>query len=302
MKNTTVAELMTTDVVTLEKEQAIPLAQEMMRMLHIRHLPVVQEDSGELVGLVTHRSLLAAQVELLEDIVGEESERELSMPVARVMATDIKTVKPQTTAAEALELMLDQKLGSLPVIENGDVIGIVTSKDFLELALRNLSNEGDLPNAPPIARAPPSATGFSWAIIALLLVIIAMLASMMMASRTGQAAPATISGSSEPFSTAPRDKKTRNTPRDEAAPPRKAAMKSETVRKRPAKPANRSPRKTTKPAAASDVSSSPAAPPDSYDSGDPAPVSPDAGDAGDDANDDDGTRRKWVPEPIPQNW
>jgi CBS domain-containing membrane protein len=135
MNKTKVRELMTTNVVTLDKQQAIPLAQELMRMMHVRHLPVVGDDGG-LVGMVTHRSLLTAQVNMLSQITSDEtSETELTIPVAKVMTTEVVTAGPDETVAEALTKMLAAKQGVVVVVEEGQIVGVLTSRDFLELAL-----------------------------------------------------------------------------------------------------------------------------------------------------------------------
>lgn len=150
MKKTLVKDLMTTDVVTLDKQQAIPLAQELMRLLRIRHVPVVEEGTGKLEGLVTHRGLLGAQVELLAQLSGaQETEQELSIPVSKAMTTEVFTTTPETAVVDALRKMLRNKRGSLPVLEDGKVVGIVTSRDLLrfQLELLERAEEGDADQA-----------------------------------------------------------------------------------------------------------------------------------------------------------
>lgn len=135
MKAKRVRELMTTDVIKLDKQQAIPLAQELMRMMHVRHLPVVGDDD-ELVGMVTHRSLLSAQVELLSQMAGgDDAERELSIPVAKVMTAEVQTVGPDAPVSEALKKMLDARQGVVVVVEGKRIVGVLTSQDFLKLML-----------------------------------------------------------------------------------------------------------------------------------------------------------------------
>ena len=157
-----VEDLMTREVITLEKEQAVPLAQELMRMLHIRNLPVVDE-KGTFVGLVTQPSLLAAQVELLSELNEDDPvERELSVPVAKVMTTSNSTVTPNTPAADALQLLVDRKESSIPVVDSdGKVVGIVTVKDFLALALKNL-RESENTSVSGVAAAVSSSTTAPW--------------------------------------------------------------------------------------------------------------------------------------------
>jgi CBS domain-containing protein len=164
MKRTTVRELMTRDVITLQKGQSMPTAEELLRLLRIRHLPVVDRE-GKLVGLVTHRQLLQAHVNLLAELgSADEDAPEDKIPVRRVMQSEVLTISPDHDAATALELMLSEKVGSLPVLEDGRVVGIITSKDFLAFQLRKLRAEsgdaasGTLEDDPPtIPDAPPAA-------------------------------------------------------------------------------------------------------------------------------------------------
>jgi CBS domain-containing protein len=206
-ERTRVRDLMTSEVITLEKEQALPLAQELMRMLHIRNLPVV-DDKGNFVGLVTQQSLLAAQVELLSEMSGGDPvERELSIPVARVMTTAVTTVSPDTFAVDALELMIEKKESSFPVIEDHKVVGIVTVKDFLALALANLrAGEGEQAaslhsaDAPTLARSRWSSPVFHrWITILLLAAILVLISILVVREFNGSA----VAGSAKPGVAAP---------------------------------------------------------------------------------------------------
>jgi len=131
-------DLMSTDVVSLLKEQSLPYAEELMRLERIRHLPVVDDD-GHLVGIVTHRDLLGAQVSALTALDEEDkTDLELAVPVAKVMRTDVWTVASDTPALEAAQILLDHAFGCLPVVDDGVLVGILTEADFLELLVRVL--------------------------------------------------------------------------------------------------------------------------------------------------------------------
>lgn len=133
-----VSDLMTTDIVALLKEQSLPFAEELMRLERIRHLPVVDDD-GHLVGLVTHRDLLGAQVSALTALDDEDkTDLELAVPVAKVMRTDVWTVAPDSPALEAAQIMLDHAFGCLPVVDQRVLVGIVTEADYLALLVRVL--------------------------------------------------------------------------------------------------------------------------------------------------------------------
>lgn len=133
--------LMTKHVVTLHKEQSLPLADSMMELNHVRHLPVV-DGRGRLVGLVTHRDVLAAQISTLAALsVHERNELQLAVPVARLMNTLVWTVRPDTPAVAVAELLMDNRFGCVPVVDDHrKVVGIVTEADFLSLAVRMLEH------------------------------------------------------------------------------------------------------------------------------------------------------------------
>ncbi|MCA9669499.1 MAG: CBS domain-containing protein [Myxococcales bacterium] len=140
MSDLTVGELMSRSLVTLEAEQSVPLARELMEMERIRHLPVV--DGKRLIGLVTYRDLLAAHRQRVDGLIAELDEPiDLAIPVSRVMRRQLWTVNPQTPALEGARIMSDHDFGCLPVIDDGDLVGIVTEADYLEMAMRTLARE-----------------------------------------------------------------------------------------------------------------------------------------------------------------
>lgn len=133
-----VRDVMSTDVITLSAGQSIPLAADLMRLARIRHLPVVDDD-GRLVGLVTHRDLLDARIGSLAAMPEEErSELELRVPVSQVMRTDVWTVTPGATALSAARMMHDHAFGCLPVLEDGELVGILSEADLVSLLIDSL--------------------------------------------------------------------------------------------------------------------------------------------------------------------
>lgn len=133
-----VADLMTTELITLNEEDNLDLARMEMDLARIRHLPVVR--GARLVGLVTHRDLLSAMCSVfagLDDPIQSDILREV--PVHEIMSRDVRTVEPDLDAAEAGQLLLDAKYGCLPVVaDGGQLVGIVTEADFVELAVTYL--------------------------------------------------------------------------------------------------------------------------------------------------------------------
>ena len=135
-----VNDLMSADVVTLEEDETLQLAETAMRHGRIRHLPVVKR--GMLVGLVTHRDILKAQVSTLADLSPEErADFKLAIPAKQIMATDVQTIGPDEPVLEAARILKANKFGCLPVVEKGKLVGILTEADFIELVIRALEDQ-----------------------------------------------------------------------------------------------------------------------------------------------------------------
>lgn len=136
-----VHDFMSKDLVTLFEEQTIPLAKELLELKRIRHLPVV-DDSGTLVGVVTHRDILRAQASCLGESGQGPGGPAYDVPVRAIMTREIRTVSPNTPAAEAAELLKKHAFSCLPVVdENHKLVGLITEADFLDYALAILRLE-----------------------------------------------------------------------------------------------------------------------------------------------------------------
>ena len=125
----TVGQFMATDLFTLRPDDLVDLAASVMDWRHIRHVPV-EDEEGRLVGLVTHRALLR--------LLTRRTQAETANPltVREIMKTDPVTVSSTTPTLEAMELMRSNKVGCLPVVDDGQLVGIVTSYDFLDASAR----------------------------------------------------------------------------------------------------------------------------------------------------------------------
>ena len=125
----TVGQFMSTDLFTVRPNDLVDLAASVMEWRHIRHVPV-EDEQGHLVGLVTHRGLLRLLTQ------GLPNERARATTVKDVMKTNPITVTSTTPTLEAMEVMRLNRLGCLPVVDDGQLVGIVTSYDFLEASAR----------------------------------------------------------------------------------------------------------------------------------------------------------------------
>ncbi len=122
-----VEQFMSTDLFTVQEDEPIDLVASLMDWEKIRHVPV-EDHEHRLVGLVSYRSL----IHLLAQ--GELWRRGAPVAVADVMKRDLITVSPETSTQEAIELMRGRGIGSLPVVKEGKLIGIVTERDFMDIA------------------------------------------------------------------------------------------------------------------------------------------------------------------------
>ena len=136
-----VADLMTRTVHTLTPEQSLPLAESMMGLHHVRHIPVIDAER-RVVGLVTHRDLLAAKISALTPLSEDErSSLQLAVPVSKIMQTQVWTIAPGAMAISAARIMREHRFGCLPVVEAGKLIGILAEADLLALVTDSLSLE-----------------------------------------------------------------------------------------------------------------------------------------------------------------
>lgn len=116
-----VGELMTADPTVLGPADDVRCAEREMSLGRIRHVPIVDHE-GRLVGLVTHRDVLAA---------GGDGHRRL----AEIMQADVTTITVDTPAHEAAYLLLRHAIGCVPVLDDdGQLVGIVTETDFVRAA------------------------------------------------------------------------------------------------------------------------------------------------------------------------
>jgi CBS domain-containing membrane protein len=126
---------MTTPPITVRPDDRLVHAWRTMQARRIRHLPVV-DAGGRLVGLVSHRDLLAASSSSM--IASAEEDRVQLLTWARVgdvMETHLSVARPDEPAAEAGERLIRHKIGCLPVVEGDAVlVGVVTEEDFLRWA------------------------------------------------------------------------------------------------------------------------------------------------------------------------
>jgi CBS domain-containing membrane protein len=129
-----VKDVMTSEVTVLRRDEQLTLADDLMHLGRIRHLPILDEEGKRVVGLVTQRDLFRGA--LAQAIgYGERARRKLleSLLIVEVMTAHPITTTPETPLAEAARVLMERKIGCLPVIENDRLVGILTEGDFVAL-------------------------------------------------------------------------------------------------------------------------------------------------------------------------
>ena len=130
-----VKDIMTSEVFVLHATQTLELVRSLMRIKHVRHVPIVEPDNT-FVGLMTHRDLLAQTISYLADVDEEEQEYlDRNIHIINIMKTDCLTADPEMDVCKAITMLLTHRYGCLPVVSDGKLVGIVTEADFLKLTL-----------------------------------------------------------------------------------------------------------------------------------------------------------------------
>ena len=130
-----VADLMSREVVTLLENDTLHVADDVMGLARIRHMPMVDEE-GAVVGLVSQRDLFRGALARTLGY-GEFARQKLygMLRVKDVMSKDIETISSGAPLSEAARTMLDRKIGCLVVVDGSELVGILTEGDFVGLAL-----------------------------------------------------------------------------------------------------------------------------------------------------------------------
>jgi len=122
---------MTEKVFTLKGRDDLTALYDLMDSRRVRHVPIVESD-GELVGLVTDRDLSRTALGAVEELpLSVERDILRRRRIRDIMATEPDTIEPDATLKEAAEILLENKVGCLPVVEGLRLVGIITEADFV---------------------------------------------------------------------------------------------------------------------------------------------------------------------------
>jgi acetoin utilization protein AcuB len=127
-----VSDRMTKDPITIRASETSQAAAELMRGRKIRHLPVV-DVAGKLVGIVTDRDIRQILfAPAMRTRVGEGTSLMEQVTVEEIMTSPAITTTPYADLADAAKIMHERKIGALPVVERGRVVGILSEIDVLK--------------------------------------------------------------------------------------------------------------------------------------------------------------------------
>ena len=130
-------DLMTRPVETLGPDDDLDLASMLMRLDRLHHLPVVED--GRLIGLISDRDVLRAEQSTLVRHTKEDARRfNMKIRARDVMTLSVQTIGPETPVLEAAQIMREKGFNCLPVVDDGEVVGILTPRDFLGLVVKLL--------------------------------------------------------------------------------------------------------------------------------------------------------------------
>lgn len=132
-----IRQLMSPEVVTLEVKTTLDIVDDIMTLKRIRHLPVL--DNEVLVGLVTQRDLFRAGLSTILEFRKHATKEWLAqIQVREIMVQDLVTIGPNAPVEDAVSLMVDRKIGCLPVVTGGKLVGLLSETDCLRYLKRIL--------------------------------------------------------------------------------------------------------------------------------------------------------------------
>lgn len=118
-----VRNVMTTDIISVQETDLVDLVASIMEWRNIRHIPV-ESARGELKGIITRKHI--------EQYNADPNRKKMAV-AADIMQTKITSVEPETDVKYAMLLMIDEKISSLPVVSNGQLVGLLTDSDTVDL-------------------------------------------------------------------------------------------------------------------------------------------------------------------------
>ena len=134
-KRTPISSIMTTNLVTLKTTDSLEHAEQLFKEHQIRHIPVVAET--HIIGMLSYTDLL--RISFADAIDEDEQEVDTVVynmfTIEQVMAKKLVSVTPETTIKEVAEILANKEFHALPVLQDGTLVGIVTTTDLINYLL-----------------------------------------------------------------------------------------------------------------------------------------------------------------------
>jgi acetoin utilization protein AcuB len=122
------------DLITITKNERMTVAKKILEEKNIRHLPVVE--GKKLIGLVTNMDIRKAEASPATSLEVRELHYLLDkLTVGEIMTRNVITISPDVSVEEAATILHDNKIGCLPVVEDGNLVGIITENDVMEILI-----------------------------------------------------------------------------------------------------------------------------------------------------------------------
>lgn len=135
MKKNQVRDWMTPNPISIDPQTTLPEAHRLMKECHIRRLPVV--DNGKVVGILTLGDIREASPSNATSLsIFELNYLLAKLTVEKIMTRDPILIAQTATIREAAQLMLEHKIGGLPVVENDKLVGIITESDIFRVLVQ----------------------------------------------------------------------------------------------------------------------------------------------------------------------
>ena len=144
-RDTAVAQYMTTDLFTVRRDDPIELAAHLMELRGAHQVPV-EDESNRFVGMVSYDAILRLVAH------GGLAAGEAKLPVSFLMRRDPVAVSPETPIVEAIDMMMKHKVGGLPVVREGRLVGMVSERDLLRIARELFFDRLSFRPSPPVHR------------------------------------------------------------------------------------------------------------------------------------------------------
>lgn len=136
-----VKDYMTTEVTSLQDTDALLDAAMVFVRSSFRHLPVLQ--GKKVVGIITERDVKQFAPSLLSGTTADEYNTVMeTTPISRVMTKNPITLRPSQPMSEAARIMHSRRVGCVPVVENDELVGIITTTDLLRLLIHMMEEQG----------------------------------------------------------------------------------------------------------------------------------------------------------------